>query len=162
MPNRAIKKISNLRIFLKWQSQLMKVACSCSLALLIISCDSNTSQTQTSQTSSEATADNLELAVVNDFATQVIIPTYQQLATEADTLLTRVNTFVETPTAETLQAAQEAWIAARFPWEQGEAFAFGPADSFGYDADLDDWPVNETDVNAILNSNDELTPEYVV
>lgn len=161
MYNLAIEKISNVRKTLKWQSQLLKVTCLSTLVLLINSCDSNTSQTQTSETATEPTADNLELAVVNDFANQVIIPTYQQLATQADTLLTSVNTFVENPTSETLQAAQEAWIVARNPWEQSEAFAFGPADALGYDADLDDWPVNETDVNAILNSNDELTPEYI-
>ncbi|MDJ0690252.1 MAG: imelysin family protein [Xenococcaceae cyanobacterium MO_188.B32] len=40
-------------------------------------------------------------------------------------------------------------------------FAFGPAASLGYDGDLDDWPVNETDLEAIINSNDSLTKEYV-
>ncbi|MGB3535287.1 MAG: imelysin family protein [Microcoleaceae cyanobacterium] len=163
MLSQQVQQSSKLINFIKWRygqvhaarSRLMQATCLSTLVLLTVSCNSNTPQT------SETTADTLELAVVNDFATQVIIPTYEQLVVEAETLESRVNTFVETPTAETLTAAQEAWIAARNPWEQSEAFAFGPASSLGYDGDLDDWPVNETDVNAILNSNDELNLEYI-
>ena len=73
-----------------------------------------------------------------------------------------IERFVANPTSQNLKAARVAWLAARTPWEQSEAFAFGPAESLGYDGDLDDWPVNETDVTAILKSSDRLTPEYVV
>lgn len=108
-----------------------------------------------------AQSNDLAVAVVNDFADQVIIPTYQLLETEATKLTQAVDTFVANPNKDTLKAAQEAWLATRNPWEQSEAFAFGPAESLGYDGDLDDWPVNETDVTAIINSQDTLTPEYI-
>lgn len=108
-----------------------------------------------------AQSNDLAVAVVNDFADQVIIPTYQLLETEATKLTQAVDTFVTNPNEDTLKAAQEAWLATRNPWEQSEAFAFGPAESLGYDGDLDDWPVNETDVTAIINSQDALTPEYI-
>ncbi|NEO30645.1 MAG: peptidase M75 [Symploca sp. SIO3C6] len=103
----------------------------------------------------------LQAIVVRDFADQVVVPTYEQLVVKAGLLSATVEALVKNPNQQTLQAAQQSWIVARSPWEQSEAFAFGPADSLGYDGDLDDWPVNETDVKAVLESNDQLTLEYV-
>lgn len=105
--------------------------------------------------------DNATTLVVNDFADNVVIPTYEQLVARSTELSEAVDTFVAEPTDAKLEAAQAAWKAARTPWEQSEAFAFGPAESLGYDGDLDDWPVNETDVQAILSSSDELTSDYI-
>ncbi|MGF1542851.1 MAG: imelysin family protein [Pleurocapsa sp.] len=138
----------------------------CFGALAINSGCNNTATTSQTQQNSSTTVTNtqsndLATAVVSDFATQVVIPTYQWLETEATELTKAVNTFVANPNDDSLQAAQQAWLATRNPWEQSEAFAFGPAESLGYDGDLDDWPVNETDVTAILNSKDALTPEYI-
>jgi putative iron-regulated protein len=108
-----------------------------------------------------ADAHNLEQAIITDFVDLTIIPTYDRLLGQAMVLKTSVDRFVANPTSENLKAARVAWLAARTPWEQSEAFAFGPASSLGYDGDLDDWPVNETDVTAILKSSDRLTLEYV-
>jgi putative iron-regulated protein len=105
--------------------------------------------------------ENLEAAVVRSFSDSVVIPTYQQLVEEADKLVSIVATFASQPSEENLQAARESWLTTRNPWEQSEAFAFGPASSLGYDGDLDDWPVNETDVTAVLKSNNSLTKDYV-
>lgn len=130
-------------------------------SLLLLSSSCNNTSTSNNATASQTPANDMTTLVVSGFADQVVIPTYQQLVTEAGELSKAVNTFVETPTDETLKAAQNAWIVARSPWEHSEAFAFGPAESLGYDGDLDDWPVNETDVVAVINSNEELTPESV-
>lgn len=130
-------------------------------SLLLFSSSCNSTSTSNDATASQTSSNDLTTLVVSSFPDQVVIPTYQQLVSRAGELSTAVNTFVETPTNETLSAAQNAWIAARSPWEQSEAFAFGPAESLGYDGDLDDWPVNETDVAAVIKSQDELTPEYV-
>ena len=72
-----------------------------------------------------------------------------------------IATFTTNPTEANLEAAQAVWLSARNPWEQSEAFAFGPAAFLGLDAELDDWPVNEADVIAVLESGDPLTPTYV-
>ena len=101
------------------------------------------------------------VAIATDFTDEVIIPTYEALVEKAGKLEAAVIAFTGNPTEETLETARSTWIEARFPWEQSEAFAFGPANSLGYDGDLDDWPVNEVDVEAILSSTDELTVEYV-
>ena len=112
-------------------------------------------------TTASTSESNPQAVVVADFADRVVIPTYQELVAKAEELSQAIDTFVNNPTQESLESAQQTWIATRVPWEQSEAFAFGPADALGFDGDLDDWPVNETDVQALLNSSDQLTPEYV-
>lgn len=139
-----------------------------SIGLLSFGLSRNSSSLAHSQNSQQqreslflADAHNLEKAVIVDFVDLVIIPTYDRLVGQAEVLKTTIDRFVANPTPQTLKSAQVAWLAARTPWEQSEAFAFGPAESLGYDGDLDDWPVNETDVSAILKSSDRLTSEYV-
>ncbi|NJM88249.1 MAG: peptidase M75 [Hydrococcus sp. RU_2_2] len=129
-------------------------------------CSNNTSQpTATTESqptaTTEAQSGDIKKVIVSDFANQVVIPTYQLLVTKSGDLSKAVDAFVAKPGDDTLKAAQEAWRASRTPWEQSEAFAFGPASSLGYDGDLDDWPVNETDVKAVISSKAELTPESI-
>ena len=45
----------------------------------------------------------------------------------AKTLQQAVNAFVEDPSAEGLQAAKSAWLAARVPYQQTEVYRFGNA-----------------------------------
>lgn len=139
-----------------------------SLVTISTGCSNNTStQTEQSTTTEQPTtnaqtqSDDIEKQIVGDFANQVVVPTYQLLVTKAGDLSKTVDAFVAKPGDDTLKAAQEAWRATRTPWEQSEAFAFGPAASLGYDGDLDDWPVNETDVKAVLSSKAELTAESI-
>lgn len=112
-------------------------------------------------TNTEAESGDIKKVVVSDFANQVVIPTYEGLVTKSATLSKAVEAFVAKPSDDTLKAAQEAWRSSRTPWEQSEAFAFGPAESLGYDGDLDDWPVNETDVKAVIQSKAELNAESI-
>lgn len=100
-------------------------------------------------------------AVVRDYVDHVIVPTYTLLAARVDALKTAVEALAADPTATTVEAARAAWIAARQPWEQSEAFLFGPVNSFGYDPALDTWPLNEADLDAVLAGEDPLTPEFV-
>ncbi|MCB9507170.1 MAG: peptidase M75 [Myxococcales bacterium] len=99
--------------------------------------------------------------IVADFADSVVVPTYALLATRTEALSVAVDALGADPTPATLEAAQEAWAAARRPWEQAEAFLFGPVDSFGYDPALDSWPVNRTDLEAVLAASDAFSADYV-
>ncbi|KFE64618.1 imelysin family protein [Hyalangium minutum] len=99
--------------------------------------------------------------IINHLADDVVVPTYQQLSTRLNALDVAVNALIADPTQAKLTAAQEAWFAARTPWEQSEGFLFGPVDSYGYDPALDSWPVNRSDLDAVLASNDDFTPGYV-
>jgi len=99
--------------------------------------------------------------IVADFADQVVVATYQTLDTRMNALATAADALAAAPTADTLAATRAAWVAARQPWEQSEGFLFGPVDSYGFDPALDSWPVNQTDLDAVLASSDQLTVEYV-
>lgn len=100
--------------------------------------------------------------VIIDFADEVVVPTYTMLAERAMLLADAAALLAADPSQDNLDAAQAAWVAARKPWEQSEGFLFGPVDSFGYDPAMDSWPVNRTDLDAVLASGDTFTPEYIL
>lgn len=102
-----------------------------------------------------------EPAVVADFADNVVVPTYVLLAERTGGLDSAITTLAETPSAVNLAAAQDAWVQMREPWEQSEAFLFGPVDAQGWDPAMDSWPLNTTDLDAVLTSGDALTVAYV-
>lgn len=99
--------------------------------------------------------------VVIDFADQVVVPTYQLLASRTADLHAAAEALAEAPADTALTAAQDAWIAARQPWEQSEGFLFGPVDSYGYDPAMDSWPVNHTDLEAVLATDEAFSPEFI-
>ncbi len=100
-------------------------------------------------------------AVVVDYADKVVVPTYTLLSQRAMALETSITTLSATPSAANLTAAKEAWVATRVPWEQSEAHLFGPVSVNGYDPAMDSWPVNRTDLDAVLASANPLTQTYV-
>jgi putative iron-regulated protein len=103
-----------------------------------------------------------DAVIINDFADQVVIPTYLQLSGNANDLKVAVAALEADTSAANLTAAQAAWRAARQPWEQSEGFLFGPVDSNGYDPAMDSWPVDKTSLDGVLASDDEFTPAYVM
>lgn len=143
-----------------YHRSLLSFACLSVIAFTGGCSSSNTSSDGVNQ-NTNAQSNDMELAVVSDFADQVVIPTYNLLVKKTDGLNKAVDKFVSNPNDANLKTAQQAWIETRYPWEKSEAFAFGPASSLGYDGDLDDWPVNETDLEAIINSSDRLTEDYI-
>lgn len=94
-------------------------------------------------------------------AADVILTTYSDLATRASVLKEATVNLEAEQTEANLEAAREAWVAARAPWEKSEGFLFGPVDQEGLDPALDSWPVNVTDLNNVLNSGDPITPEFL-
>ncbi|MCC7429670.1 imelysin [bacterium] len=99
--------------------------------------------------------------ILGNTAENVILKTYQSLAENALILKQATDALENNPTAENLTSAKNAWIAARSPWEQSEGFLFGPVDQEGLDPSLDSWPVNVTDLNNVLSSNNSLTVEFL-
>lgn len=99
--------------------------------------------------------------VIADFADRVVIPTYALLDDRAAALHAAAMTLRATPTEGTLAAAQDAWIATRVPWEQSEGFLFGPVSAQGFDPAMDSWPVDRTDLEAVIASSDALTATYI-
>ncbi|MFT5234920.1 MAG: putative iron-regulated protein [Shewanella sp.] len=99
--------------------------------------------------------------MITNLTDNVIIGGYRNLAAKGEAMLLVTQTLVATPTQANLLAAQEAWKAARQPWEQGESHIFGPVDSLGIDPHLDSWPLNTTDLTDILAANSGFDPETI-
>lgn len=91
----------------------------------------------------------------------VILGTYQQLDDKAGALVERLSALETSPGSPNLDAARQAWRDARLPWEQAEGFLFGPVDQQGIDPAIDSWPVNQVDLDNVLNSGSALTKEYI-
>ena len=91
--------------------------------------------------------------MITNLTDNVIVAGYADLAVKAEAALQAAQTLVNTPNQANLKAAQDAWKAARQPWEQGESHIFGPVDSLGIDPHLDTWPLNTTDLQTVLSSN---------
>jgi putative iron-regulated protein len=99
--------------------------------------------------------------VIQNYAHNVIFNTYIDLAEQTELLRTAILELQLETTTKNLHQAQNAWRNARRPWEQSEAFLFGPADTQGLDPSLDSWPINATDIQNVMNSDTLLTPETV-
>ena len=99
--------------------------------------------------------------MLNDFANTVVLATYTELDQKAGELLAAVKALEGDTSQGTLEKAQQAWKATRTPWEQSEAFLFGPVDTQGLDPALDSWPVDHVNLQSVLDSNDTLTVDFV-
>jgi uncharacterized iron-regulated protein len=99
--------------------------------------------------------------ILNDYVDSVVVGTYDLLRERATALRVACENLEADRTQQNLDAARAAWVSARIPWEQSESWLFGPVDFRGHDPALDSWPVNRTDLDAVLASNNALTPEFV-
>lgn len=98
--------------------------------------------------------DNDEAAlVINNYVDNVVVSTYASLRDATALLLEKVEAYAENPTQANLDAACAQWKATREPWEQSEAFLFGPVADQSVDPHLDSWPLSQTAINAILGSS---------
>ena len=89
----------------------------------------------------------LDLIVAN-YVDGVVLPTYKEFAAGTAALLKAVQAMNADPTAETFDAAAKAWYAARTPWEQSEAFLFGPVEALGLARQINQHPVTPAAVAA--------------
>ena len=81
-------------------------------------------------------------AVLDNYA-NIAVANYTDSLTTGKTLLAAVNTLVDQPSAEALQAAKDAWLAARVPYQQTEVFRFGNAIVDDWEGKVNAWPLDE-------------------
>ncbi|WP_299773672.1 imelysin family protein [uncultured Tateyamaria sp.] len=81
-------------------------------------------------------------AVLDNYA-DIALAKYTDSLTTAQTLLAAVNDLTENPSAESLQAAKEAWLASRVPYQQTEAYRFGNAIVDDWEGKVNAWPLDE-------------------
>lgn len=61
----------------------------------------------------------------------------------AKVLQEKVDAFLANPTPETHQAAKQAWLAARIPYNQTEAYRFGNKNVDDWELQVNAWPLDE-------------------
>lgn len=105
--------------------------------LLLAACKKNSS-------SNAPLSPDKQTQVVENYA-DIMEAGYQDAYSAAQTLQSKINDFVANPTAQGLEAAKTAWLAAREPYMQTEAARFygGPIDGDNGDGLLNSWPLDE-------------------
>lgn len=95
--------------------------------------------------------------ILTQYVNSTVVPTYTRLADASIVLRDACQTLYlhkdnGTATTQEVQAACDAWLAARKYWEQSEAFLLGPATVRGIDPHIDSWPLDKTQLDALLSS----------
>ncbi|MDD9733732.1 imelysin family protein [Mameliella sp. AT18] len=93
----------------------------------------------------------------------------------AQRLQMAVDALIADPSAETLQAAKSAWLAARVPYQQSEVYRFGNAIVDDWEGKVNAWPLDEglidyvdvtyggpTDENALAAMNVVASPSLTI
>lgn len=92
--------------------------------------------------------------MLEDMATQVIVPSFLKLNTETGNLQTAINAFTADPTQTTLDAAQAALKDAWLAWQGVNLYQFGPAADNGLRAALNNFPTDDRTIEANISSGD--------
>lgn len=82
-------------------------------------------------------------AAVLDTYANIAEAGYGDSLSTAKILQTAVEALIAAPSAENLQAAKTAWLAARVPYQQTEVFRFGNAIVDDWEGKVNAWPLDE-------------------
>ena len=77
---------------------------------------------------------------------------YTDSLNTANTLKLAVDAFLAKPTDDNLRAARAAWIAARIPYMQTEAYRFGNAIVDDWEGRVNSWPLDEGLIDYVASS----------
>ncbi len=100
-------------------------------------------------------------SIIDDYVDRTVLATYEDLSDQANALQDAVEAFAEDPIQANLDAAAAAWIATREPWEASEGFLFGPVAFLGLDPSLDSWPLDQGQLQDVLDSAFSLTADFI-
>lgn len=81
-------------------------------------------------------------AILDNYA-DIAHATYEDSLLTAKALNKVLNQFLAQPTEDNLEKARAAWIAARVPYQQSEAFRFGNAIVDDWEGKVNAWPLDE-------------------
>jgi putative iron-regulated protein len=84
---------------------------------------------------------------------------YSDSLDTAITLKLAIDAFLAEPTEDNLRAARAAWIAARIPYMQTEAYRFGNAIVDDWEGRVNSWPLDEGLIDYVASSYGTESPE---
>lgn len=103
--------------------------------------------------------------VLENLVSNVIVPTYTQLADDIEDLESTLNGLtVSSITQDQIDKACSDFKKARQHWERSEAFLMGAASDFDIDPTIDSWPLNRTLLLNYFNNgmNDEMLEDATI
>ena len=92
---------------------------------------------------SAAFAEDASKAAVLETYANIAEANYSDSLVAAQRLQAAVDALVADPSAEALEAAKAAWLAARVPYQQSEVFRFGNAIVDDWEGKVNAWPLDE-------------------
>ncbi len=116
-----------------------------STSLIVSSCGDD-------ETTSVSTSDSEKEDIITQYVNNVIVTTYSSLADNAMTLYDACATLKTNLSQDNIDAACDAWIAARKYWELSEAFLFGAASDYNIDPHIDSWPLDQNQLDLALEN----------
>ena len=81
-------------------------------------------------------------AVLDNYA-DIALAKYEDSLITGQRLQSAVNALIAKPSGEALQAARQAWLAARVPYQQTEVYRFGNAIVDDWEGKVNAWPLDE-------------------
>ena len=89
------------------------------------------------------TALAVDKSAVLDTYADIAAAKYEDSVISAQVLQASVDALLANPSAEALQAAKDAWVAARVPYQQTEVYRFGNAIVDDWEGKVNAWPLDE-------------------
>jgi predicted lipoprotein len=117
------------------------------LLSILIACDSD-SETETTSTNIDDNF-NRELLLEN-WADNIIVPSYQNLVSSLDLLHTATDEFIQTPDQSNLTILRTAWSEAYIAWQSVEMFEIGKAEEITLRNYMNVFPLDEVSMQASL------------
>ncbi|TPK08251.1 imelysin family protein [Mesorhizobium sp. B2-5-7] len=90
-------------------------------------------------------------AVIKTYS-DIALAKYEDSLTTARTLDKAVDVLLANPSAETLNAARDAWKAARVPYQQTEVYRFGNKVVDDWEGEVNSWPLDEGLIDYVAKS----------
>ncbi|MCB9436593.1 MAG: imelysin family protein [Anaerolineales bacterium] len=98
-------------------------------------------------------------AMLENITLNVVLPYHQALAEQAAILQEAIYAFRDNPNAETLSAAQDAWVDTSVAWERCEWLEFGRL--MLYHTPIERLPTSVDNIETVIAGDHELTSEYL-
>ena len=114
-----------------------------------------TSMTSCGNTTEEENNET-KAAIVDQYLSHTVYPTYSALANKTDELVAALKTLQSNRTDANVAAACTVFLEAREQWEKSEAFLFGAASDFGIDPHIDSWPLDEDGFNTMMSNTQQM------
>lgn len=102
------------------------------------------------------TVDEIHAAILDQYVSNTISPTYMNLATYTEQLVTDLQALRADKSQSNLNHACETFLTARAWWEKSEAFLFGAASDFGIDPHIDSWPLDVDAFNTMMSNTAQI------